>query len=406
MVWAIALLATDVKQSIPYVHWVLSALAVVLILPYLLRVRWKTRFPARAPAWLLVFAVCLPAIYGAKMIYSFAEAAKLTVILLGAISIFVALSPLAHYAFRGFVVSVSINLLLLAGGFLGLGTAEIMFAGRWGTILSYPGSLWRVAVTVWVFAAYLSIKRRSVPYWGLLAGSTVLIYLDGARTAILLLLAGALYLVFVLANEAVQFKRALFVGGLGVGIVAVGVAYSGIISGRGGSEQGPGVGRVQQLTTSVAQQGIEGLDAADVIRFQMWKDVVEAIQAHPLLGTGIGTTTSETVVGPMVIHMTYLQVWADMGLLGLTAYVWLMWGWIVLAPTVLRRVRALSDPTLKALYYNSVFLLLVYGLAGCFHPLSTEWSEWIIFIVPYALFWEIARSEVVASRVTALPSST
>jgi O-antigen ligase len=308
-------------------------------------------------------------------------------------SIFVVRTQLAHYAFRGFVVAVCLNLLLLMGGFSGLGSASVMGAGRWGTILSYPGGLWRVAMTVWVFAMYLCIKRRSLTYWGLLAGSTALIYLDGARTAILLLLAGALYLIFVLANEAGQFKRALFVGGLGLGILAVVVAYSGIISGQRGSEQGPGVGRVQQLTSSVEEQGIEGLNAADAIRFQMLQDVVEAIRDHPLLGTGIGTTTSESVVGPMVIHMTYLQVWADMGLVGLTAYVWLMWGWIPWIPTVLRRIRDISEPAKRALYYNAVFLLLLYGLVGLFHPLSTEWSEWIIFIIPYALFWEVACSK-------------
>src|SRR5437899_9944998 len=104
------MLAMDLNIGIPHVHWAVSALAVVLILPYLLRAQWKERFPARTPAWLFFVAVCVPAVYGARVVYSFAEACKLAVILLGGISLFVARSQLAHYAFRGFVVAVFLNL--------------------------------------------------------------------------------------------------------------------------------------------------------------------------------------------------------------------------------------------------------------------------------------------------------
>jgi hypothetical protein len=397
MFWAVAVLASDLKQNINlHIHWVVSALAAGLIFSYLIRVRWRTKFSARAPAWVLVVAVCIPLFYGADVVYSLAEAVKLAAMLLGALTIFVSRSNLAHCAFRGFVVAVCLDLLLLIGGFLGFGTAHIMFPGRWGTILNYPGSLWRVGISTWVFGAYLFIKRRSVTSFCLLIASTVLVFMDGARTGILLLFAGALYLVFVLVEEVGRLRRAVFISAIGLGTLAVIVAYSGILSGQGGTEEQGGVGRVSQLTSSVQTQGLEGLDVADAIRFQMLSDVVEAIREHPLLGTGIGSTKSETIIGPMIIHMTYLEVWADLGLLGFVTYIWLMSSWIPLVPTVLRRVRVLSDPAQRALYYNAMFLLVVYGVAGFLHPISTEWSEWIVFIIPYALVWEIARSKDVA----------
>jgi len=86
-----------------------------------------------------------------------------------------------------------------------------------------------------------------------------------------------------------------------------------------------------------------------------------------------------------------------MGLLGLTSFVWLMWGWIAWVPMVLRRIRSLSDPAQRALYYNALFMLFFYGLAAFFHPLSTEWSEWIVFVIPYALIWEVTRPQGLAS---------
>jgi O-antigen ligase len=391
--WAVVVLAADLKVNIPRIHWAVSALAVILILPYLLRVSWKARSPARAPAWLFIVALCVPVLYGASALYSLAEAGKFAAILLGGISIFVALTNLAHYAFRGFVIAVWLNAFLLLGGLLGFGSAYLMMQGRWGTILNYPGELWRVGITVWVFAAYLLIKRRSVASLGLLVASTALVYVDGTRTGILLLFAGALYLLFVLAVEAGRLKRALAISATGLGILAGVVAYSGILSGPVG---GGAVGRFSELAASVEAQGFKGLDAADAVRFQMLQDVVEAIRAHPVLGTGFLTTTTETIVGPMDTHMAYLQVWADEGLLGFVAYVWLMWGWIVWVPKVLRRVRSFSDPARRAIYYNAMFLLVVYGSIGFFHPVSSELSEWIVFIIPYALVWEVARSKVVA----------
>jgi O-antigen ligase len=390
--WAVAVLAADLKVNIPRIHWALSALAVILILPYLLRVRWKARFPARVPAWLFIVAVCVPVLYGASALYSLAEAGKFAAILLGGISIFVALTNLAHYAFRGFIIAMWLNAFLLLGGLLGFGSANIMMTGRWGTILNYPGELWRVGITVWVFAAYLLIKRRSVASLGLWVASTALVYLDGTRTGILLLFVGALYLLFVLAVEAGRLKRALTISATGLGILAGVVAYSGILSGQVG---GGAVGRFSELAVSVEAEGFKGLDAADAIRFQMLQDVLEAIRAHPVLGTGFETTMTESIIGPMSIHMTYLQLWADLGLLGFVAYVWLMWGWLIWVPRVLRRVRAFSDPARRAIYYNAMFLLVVYGSIGFFHPVSTEWSDWILFIVPYALVWEVARSKVV-----------
>jgi O-antigen ligase len=284
-------------------------------------------------------------------------------------------------------------LILLLGGFLGWSSADMMAPDRWGTLLNYPGSLWRVAITVWVFAAYLLVRRRSLASVGLLAASSVLVYADGARTGILILLAGAVYLVFVIAAEADRLRRALIVCGAGIALLALAVTFSGIVSAEPDSKPEGVLERVAQLSGSVEEGRYEGLETADVIRYQMLQDVVAAIRNHPLLGTGIETTMTETFVGPMPVHMMYLQVWADLGIVGLVAYVWLLWGWIASMPAAMRAIRLLSDPSERAVYYNALFLLLMYGLIGFFHPLSTEWSEWIVFVVPYALVCELMHRD-------------
>src|SRR5207302_4839890 len=87
---------------------------------------------------------------------------KIAVILIGGLSVFTSRCDLPRAAFHGFVIAVCLNAALLLGGLLGYGSAEIMAVDRWGTVLNYPGSLWRVGITVWVFAAYLLAVRRSL----------------------------------------------------------------------------------------------------------------------------------------------------------------------------------------------------------------------------------------------------
>lgn len=390
--WTAVVLGADLKVSVAsYFHWIVSAAALLLVAPCLLPLGTTRPFPARLPAALFVGAICLPALYGANLGYSMAEAGKLFVILLCAMPLFVTRTQLALSAFLGFMVAVCLNALLLLGGLAGFGSAEIMALDRWGTILNYPGSLWRVAITAWLFAAYLVIVRRSLPGLALLAASTLGVFMDGARTALFLLALGVLFLIFVLSAEAGRAKRSLILGVSGLCCVVVALAVADLWSGQAGLQPEGAAERMGQVANSYHEAGFDGLEVADAIRFQMLADVSDAIRSHPLLGSGILTTTSETIVGPMVIHMTYLQVWADLGLLGLIAYGWLVWGWILWLPATFARITRMADPMERAIYYNAIFLLIVYGLTGFFHPLSTEWSEWIVFVVPYALFWKIAR---------------
>ncbi len=284
--WAVLMLATELKVSLAYVHWIVSALALGVLWPYLVETRCAHKFPAQVPARLFVAAVCLPAIYGLGALYSLAEAGKLAVILLGATAIFVSRSRLALHAFRGFIIAVGMNFILLMGGYLGLGTAEEMAANRWGTLISWPGSLSRVAGSVWVYAAYLVVKRRSPSALVLLAASTFLVYVDGSRTVLLLLLLGAVFVVIVLAAEAGRLRRSLLrflvIATIGFGALLMVIQYSGVLSGETTVEDQGAIGRFRLLINTFEAAGVENLGSADVVRYQMLQDVLEAIRAHPI----------------------------------------------------------------------------------------------------------------------------
>lgn len=385
-----------------YLHWVAAGLAAILLIPYGCREsllsartteepragRLRKIVPVCIPAMLFLAAICIPAIYGADPVPTLAGLVKLAAILLIGLPVLAARARLVLSAFHGLICAIWINVVLLLGGMLVGGPLTGMMApGRWGTILSYPGALWRLAISAWMFAAYLTIRRFSVKHLGLLLASTLLVYLDGARTSMMMLGLGVAYLLVILGMET----RRLWMAVIACQVVVVALVASSTMLGSTQLPQEGPLARLSGTVGSVATLGMDGLGEADTSRAAMLQDAIRAIQEHPVWGTGIVSTKTETPTGPMVVHITYLQVWADLGLIGLVAYLWLVWGWLPWLPLSLRRIRALSDDSERALYYNAIFLLFVFGLAGFFHPLSTEWAQWIPFLVPYALIWQLVR---------------
>jgi O-antigen ligase len=118
----------------------------------------------------------------------------------------------------------------------------------------------------------------------------------------------------------------------------------------------------------------------------MWRDAVDQIKSSPVIGTGMGSTQSATSgmitqaagIPAMTVHMSYLQVWADAGILAAASYFMLVVGTLILHINRLRRV---CPPETWVVIASGVFLLSAIALAGVFHPLSTELSEWVAFIV-------------------------
>jgi O-antigen ligase len=288
-----------------------------------------------------------------------------------------------------------VNVFLVLAGWLGAGAlAWEMAPGRWGTILNYPGSLWRCGVLPLVYSLYLAVSAP-VRRWRnllLLAECMLLIAADGSRTALLLLPLALVVLGWAKATEpgaSARLRRALaallLAGGVGLFGVLGWAAY---VAGQGESEGG--LARVGLLGIYVTQYGFDGLAAADPTRIAMVLDSIDAVAEHPFLGNGIGTTKSDTDEGPMVVHMTYLQVWADLGILGISSILGLMLGPIFVARRAREALRSLAAPEERALQYNAAFLVTLFAFTALMHPLSTEWSEWLLSLVSVGLLLELA----------------
>jgi len=407
-VWTTLVVARGLLGGVnPRFHWLVSAVAVIFIAPFLLRARCATFAPGLLPAWLLAVSVLLSSVGSPDPLYGLAEAGKLGIMLVVTLTLFVTHSRYAHYAFRAFVFSAYLNVVLLLAGFLGVATlSREMMLRRWGTLLDYPGSLWRVGILSVGWSAYLLLARdKPVQRLTLLAASLALIYFDGSRTGFLLLcLVAVPFLLVVRVVEGRSLvSRLATVGAAFVLTLALVAGWNWAASQHSASQASGSLGRIAQLASSLKLEGATGLAAADPVRVRMLQTGLAALREAGVVGSGIETTRAGTEEGLFVLHMTYFQVLGDLGLLGLVAYLWLTLGWLLWLPRAWANIRGMVSAPRRGLYYNAILLLFLFALAALFHPLSTEWSEWITFVIPYALFWEAVRATPLAEQANVAP---
>jgi O-antigen ligase len=56
-------------------------------------------------------------------------------------------------------------------------------------------------------------------------------------------------------------------------------------------------------------------------RVTYWKETAKIIMSHPLIGIGMGNFNLNI---SRYAHNSYLQIWAEMGILGLSSFLWLL----------------------------------------------------------------------------------
>ncbi|GIW24933.1 O-antigen ligase [Meiothermus sp.] len=402
--WAFILLAADIKVSIhPQIHWIATFLVFILALPLLVRLKYSLVAPIKLFALLmsmfLVASVLLVSLTSENPFYGLIQSEKLSFILLGAFPLLLGNSRLAKLGISAIPVAVFSNFVLLVLGFATSSVFAQLMTGdsRWGTFFNYPGSLWRVGILVIVFAVYTLLHKPRRTYFALLlAAALALIYFDGSRTGALLLF---LALVFSAGIILFERRKRLLAGAIGVVTILLILGMLGFIN---------NVELFKQILPQRAVLTFEAIfmgnyEEADHTRYEMLQVAQRQIRQNPLWGIGVGNTRVDTNEGSIVVHNAYLQVWADLGIMGLIAYVGLVLGWLIWFPSFFRHVRQRGDPIERGLYYNVVFMLFFYAFSGLFHPLSTEWSEWITFILPYALFAQaLSKDEVESAKSSKL----
>lgn len=150
------------------------------------------------------------------------------------------------------------------------------------------------------------------------------------------------------------------------------------------------------------------LKILDSARFQMFSLEKNIILSHPFLGSGFGSTgISETITNKnsvfvgyvdvdqtffLHLHNAYLQVWSDIGVLAFICFVAFCFGWIFCFHKIIFSSKKISNSELP-IFFNSLFLMFYFVFRNFFYPISTEWIEWIFFLVSSAIVFSTLSNQ-------------
>jgi len=73
---------------------------------------------------------------------------------------------------------------------------------------------------------------------------------------------------------------------------------------------------------SATEQGYLQPGFSALMRLNYWQETLMIIRDHPLVGIGLGNFN---LANSRYAHNSYLQVWAEMGILGLVSLIWIIW---------------------------------------------------------------------------------
>jgi O-antigen ligase len=116
-----------------------------------------------------------------------------------------------------------------------------------------------------------------------------------------------------------------------------------------------------------------GLDSSLVDRLASWDIAFRFFRSSPILGVGLGTV--DQVAGliaysrALVLHNDLIRILADMGIVGIAVYLWLM---LTLLWTLLATYRAVRSPLYRAVLMAGVAMWIAFQVAGLFNPTFTN----------------------------------
>ncbi|MFH1397338.1 MAG: O-antigen ligase family protein [Candidatus Omnitrophota bacterium] len=93
------------------------------------------------------------------------------------------------------------------------------------------------------------------------------------------------------------------------------------------------------------------------MRLSYWIDTLKVIAANPLFGTGPGNFN---LADSRYAHNSYLQIWAELGILSLVSFIWLV---ITALKQALRNINNLTDNRITICLISSTAIFLIHNLA-------------------------------------------
>lgn len=91
------------------------------------------------------------------------------------------------------------------------------------------------------------------------------------------------------------------------------------------------------------------------MRLNYWRETLRLIKMHPLVGVGLGNFN---LVYSRYAHNSYLQIWAEMGILGIVSFLWLV---AAVIKSGLKVLKASSHKTYLAALITATLVFLIHN---------------------------------------------
>lgn len=259
----------------------------------------------------------------------------------------------------------------------------ILGDGRMGWLAIWPGILWKAGAYVWPFAIWRQIREPGRINYLITFGAALAMALDGSRTSMLWLIM-TLGMLFVfsyrsnfISNSVHEYSKIIVIIILAFGLVQP------VMLKWASRPHDAAIEEIISDSGSLQSSSIRMLNGDTKTRYEMlqvgWR---QAIAAFPL-GCGFGCTAIFENGNHIVIHMTYLQILGDEGIIGLIGYLlFLLFPLFESGKYIFNGDGFLLEKIDDILAPMSI--LIMYLFSGLFHPLSNELTEWVIVLAAIA----------------------
>ncbi|MGP2760563.1 hypothetical protein ACTVPB_01840 [Serratia marcescens] len=300
---------------------------------------------------------------------------------------------------------ISLVPLILLALFRQLDTLVILGDGRMGWLASWPGVIWKIGAFVWPFAVWRCLKKANFINVLLAFGAVLVMALDGSRTSMLwlALVWGALAMIAFFARVQTQPVRGHF-SLIVVTLLSFSLIQPVLLGWVSGDYDKLLVQLMEKQTSdhpdtanlSISHTLEETLAAPkettadrlvkgdNSIRLQMlhtgWQQTVDKFP----WGGGFGSTRVDDFGTDSVIHMTYLQLLADEGVLSFIGYLLFILTPLYYGLKFVFEKRELFVERFESML-SPLSVLALFLFMGCFHPLSNELTEWAIVLTAISI---------------------
>lgn len=289
-----------------------------------------------------------------------------------------------------FLTAVISLLAVMIAIFLGYKELLIVLGdGRIGWLYNWPGNLWKLGALIWPYFAWNILNGKSK--WNYFAGIVAisLMAIDGSRTALIwsifvwfgLLTIGkvkhkftwkwktslAMALIFAFVYLILQ-PLLLFFATKDLGTLFVQELVNPLNQSS-----------VSELSTSTSLTRFSTGD--NISRIELIKFGLEQVQNTFPFGGGFGSSKTSTTP---VIHLSYLQLLSETGIISLIGYLIMIFHPLFSGIKFVFSKNGEFNFKLEQML-TPLFAILFFGFVGLFHPVSNELTEWGIMIISISL---------------------